>query len=201
MRVTDEERARLEAAVREAEATTGAEIVVMVVDGVTDYRAAEMTLAGVAALVVPGALLPFSFVPALWIWLAQLVLFVVLAVLLPLLAGGRRLVGRARVEADVRAAAQAQFFARGLRNTTRRAAVLFFVAPEERCVELLYDDAAASVGEGQWRGVAGTLARGMKGEDPVAAIEKAVAEAGRLLAGRFPREPGDADELPNVIIG
>ena len=200
MRFTDEEKAQLEAAVQAAEATTGAEIVVMVVDGVTDYRAAEMTLASIAALVLPGALLPFSFVPALWIWLAQLVLFVILAVLLPLLAGGRRLVGRARVERDVRAAAGAQFFARGLRNTSRRAAVLIFVAPEERCVELLYDDAAGAVGEGQWRGVAGALARGMKGDAPVAAITAAVAEAGRLLAARFPREANDADELPNVII-
>ena len=200
MRFTEEERTRLEEAVRAAEATTGAEIVVMVVDGVTDYRAAEMTLAGVAALVLPGVLLPFSFVPALWIWLVQLVLFVVLAVLLPLLAGGRRLVGRARVERDVRAAAEAQFFARGLRNTTRRAAVLIFVAPEERCAVLLYDDAAAAVGEGQWRGVAGGLARGMKGGAPVMAIEEAVGTAGRLLSGHFPRGADDADELPNVII-
>ena len=55
-----EEHARLEAAVADAEARTGAEVVLMVVRASTDGRAIEAILAAAAALAVPAVLLPFA---------------------------------------------------------------------------------------------------------------------------------------------
>lgn len=198
---TEEERARIEAAVAAAEARTSGEIVVMAVRSATDYKATEITAAAIAALVLPGVLLPFEAVPALVIWISQLVLFTVLGVLLPLLAVGKRIVGTARRERDVRAAAEAQFFAQGLRNTQDRAAVLVFVAIEEHIVEVLYDDAAGKkVGKGEWRSLAGDLARRMKAGEAVAGLEDAARRAGDLLAPHFPPRKGDRNELPDVIL-
>ena len=200
MRLSETDRERIERAVAEAEARTGAEIVVMVAEDVTDPRAWEVTVAAVLALALPGLLLAFETVPALVIWLAQLVLFVALSVLLPVVGAGRRLMGAERRAAAVRAAAEAAFFARGLRNSSRRAAVLIFVALAEREAHVLWDDAAGAVGEGQWRGVAGDLARGMRGGAAVEALCQAARRAGELLAGRFPRSTDDANELPDVIV-
>ena len=198
---SEAEEARLREAVAGAEARTGAEVVLMVVRRSTDYRAAEMVAAGAASLALPAVLLPFEGVPALVIWLAQLVLFVVLALALPAGDAGVRLAPRERRSADVRAAAEAQFFGHGLRNTRDRAAVLLFVSMAEREAHVLYDDAAgAKVGAGEWRGLAGELARGIRG-DAVGAMARAAGRAGDLLAPHFPRQGDDEDELPDVVIG
>ena len=153
-------------AVAAAETRTGAEVVLMVVRRATDTRTAEMTAAAILALAVPAALLPFaqraprsssgslSSSPS---WLA--------AVLLPA-TGARASAAQPRNSRSVdavRAAAEAQFFSHGLRNTDERAAVLIFVSMAEREAHVLFDDAAgAKVGPAQWRGVAGDLARGIK---------------------------------------
>ena len=197
---TEDERERLTAAVRAAEARTGAEIVLMVVRRATDFRAGEIAAAALAALSLPAALLPFGEVPALLIWIAQLVLFAGLGALLPRLGAGARLAGAERRGRAVRAAAEAQFFSRGLRNTEDRAAVLIFVAMAEREAHVLYDDAAgAAVGPAQWRGLAGDLARGIRAGDPLGAMTAAAARAGDLLAPHLPPRADDADELPNLV--
>lgn len=199
---TDDERQALKDAVTAAEARTGAEIVLMVVARSLDTRTAEMTAAAVTALALPALLLPFQTVPALVIWLAQLVLFVVLATLLPMIDASSRLIGRERRTAAVRAAAEAQFFNHGLRNTAERAAVLIYVSMAEREAHVLYDDIAGTkVGPAQWRGLAGDLARGIKAGDAPAAMQRAATRAGDFLAPHFPRREDDTDELPNVIIG
>ena len=198
---TTQERAAVEAAVAEAERRTGAELVVMATARATDYRAEEMTAAAIAALSLPALLLFDASIPALTIWVAQLVLFVTLGFLLPLLRFGRFVVGERRLAADVRSAAEAEFFAHGLRNTGTRAAVLIYVAKDERRVEVLCDDAAAeAVGEAEWRGLAGDLARRMKAGEMAAGLEAAARRAGDLLAPHFPRASDDENELPDVIV-
>ncbi|MBB4659811.1 hypothetical protein [Parvularcula dongshanensis] len=197
----EEERERIEAAVAEAETRTGAEIVVMVVRHATDYRTVEMTAAGIAALTLPAVLLPFPSVPALMIWLCQLVLFAILGVVLPAVGVGRRLVGKARLARDVRAAAEAEFFAHGLRDTGERAAVLIYAAMAERSVEVLCDTRASEViGRGEWRGLAGDLARRLKAKQPIEGLTEAAARAGDLLAPHFPPGSGTGNELPDVIV-
>ena len=198
---TQDERARLDAAVADAEARTGAEIVLMVLRRATDTRSAEMVLAALLALGLPAALLPFPEVPALVIWLAQLVSFVAFAVLFPVFDLGVRLLPQDRLRREVREAAEAQFFAHGLRNTKERAAVLVLVAWAERQVEIVWDDRAGeAVGPAEWRGVAGTLARDLKAGGRTDALCAAAARIGDLLSGPFPRGSGDENELPDVIL-
>ena len=195
-----EEHARLEAAVADAEARTGAEVVLMVVRASTDGRAIEAILAAAAALAVPAVLLPFAGVSALVIWLVQLAAFAGLFVLARAVGLGVRLTPRAVREAQVRAAAQAQFFAHGLQGTRARAAVLIFVSMAEREAQVLWDEAAGrAVGPAEWRGVAGELARGIR-TDRVRALEGAASRAGDLLAAHFPPAEDDTNALPDVIV-
>ncbi|MCQ8184138.1 TPM domain-containing protein [Parvularcula maris] len=197
---TDEERAELEAAVAAAEARTSAEIVVMVVRSATDYRTAEIMAAAIASLALPAALLPFTAIPAFVIWIAQLALFVGLALLLPAMSAGRFLVGRSRVAEDVAARARAEFFAHGLRRTEKRAAVLIFVALAEHVVEILPDDAAAeAVSAEDWGKVAGDLAAAIKSGKLVDGLKAASDQTADLLSGTMPAGEDKRDELPNVI--
>jgi putative membrane protein len=199
---TPAERAELETAVAEAEARTSAEIVVMVVRSATDYRTAEIMAAAIASLALPAALLPFTAIPALVIWVAQLALFVGLALLLPALTAGRFLVGRSRIGEDVAARARAEFFAHGLRRTEKRAAVLIFVALGEHMVEILPDDAAAkAVSQEGWDQLAHDLAAAIKGGNLVGGLKAASAQTADLLSGEMPAGEDKRDELPNVITG
>ncbi|GGY52057.1 TPM domain-containing protein [Parvularcula lutaonensis] len=201
---TEEERERLEKAVAAAEARTSAEIVVMVKRGATDYAAVEVMAAAIASLALPAALLPFTAIPAFVIWVAQLALFAILAILLPMVSAGRFLVGRERVARDVRAVAEAEFYAHGLRRTSKRAAVLLMVAMREHRIEVLADDAAQavidSIDRADWEEIIGRLAARLREGAVVEGLEDAVSLIADALETRLPPEEGKADELPNVIV-
>lgn len=200
--LTEDGQARLQSAVARAEKRTSAEIVVMVMRGVTDYRTVELMTAAVVSLALPAALLPFTGIPALFIWTAQLSVFVVLALGLPFLGAGRFFVGSGRITRDVEAAAQAEFYAHGLRRTRKRAAVLIFVAVREHRVHVLHDDAAGEVvPEEAWNEIADLVASRMKAGEALAGLEAAVERVAELLEGDLPPGADDHDELPNVITG
>lgn len=198
---TDDERARLEKAVQGAEARTSAEIVVMVKRSATDYASVETMAAAIASLAVPAFLLPFTAIPALVIWVAQLAVFAILAIVLPMISAGRWFVGRERVMRDAQATAQAEFYAHGLRRTSKRAAVLIFVAMREHVVEVLADDGATTVvADDAWAELARDLAARMKAGDAVGGLEAAAARVGNLLEDALPPVEGRDNELPDVIV-
>ncbi|MEM9838832.1 MAG: TPM domain-containing protein [Pseudomonadota bacterium] len=200
--LTEDGQARLKAAVAEAERRTSAEIVVMIMRRSTDYRAVELMAAAILALALPAALLPFTFIPALYIWAAQIVLFVGLALSLPALALGRYLVGGERVTRDVEAGARAEFFAHGLRRTKARAAILLYVTLQEHRVQVLFDDAAQGiVPQDVWSELADTIATKMKSGDALTGLEDAVGKVADLLEADLPPPDDKGDELPNVIVG
>lgn len=199
--ITEEEASRLERAVQQAESRTSAEIVLMVRRSATDYAAVETMAAAIASLALPAALLPFTSIPALVIWIAQLLLFAALAILLPMVSAGRWFVGRGRVVRDVEATARAEFFAHGLRRTSRRGAVLVFVAMREHVVDVIADDgASAAVDDGTWADVAAMLAARIRDGDVVGGLEATAGRIADLLAEKLPPDDGSGDELPNLIV-
>jgi putative membrane protein len=196
-----DDRARIEAAVKAAETRTSAEIVVMVAKAATDYRAVELMAAAVLSLALPAILLPFPSISALTIWVAQLVLFGLLATLLPAAGAGRFLVGSRRVQGDARAMAEAEFFAHGLRRTSSRAAVLLFVALREHKVELLWDDAAEPhLGDGKTEPILSDVASRIRAGELTEGLELATARLADCLEGALPPREGRSNELPNVIL-
>ncbi|MEM1379782.1 MAG: TPM domain-containing protein [Pseudomonadota bacterium] len=199
--LTEDGQARLQSAVATAEKRTSAEIVVMIMRGVTDYRMVEVLIAAIGAIALPAALLPFTAIPAFWIWIGQIALFIALAIGLPFFSVGRFIVGAERISRDVEAAARAEFFGHGLRRTKGRAAVLLFVAVREHRVQVLYDDgAAAAVPEEAWADLADTIAEKMKSGNALTGLEEAVKTVADLLETDLPPRIDDEDELPNVIV-
>jgi putative membrane protein len=199
--LNEDDRARMDAAIKAAEAKTSAEIVVMIAEQATHYRLRETMAAAVIALALPAILLPDTSISALTIWLAQIVLFTLLAFALPALRVGRFLVGRERRERDVRAMAEAEFFAHGLRRTKARAAVLIFVALREHQTVVLYDDAAAAaLSESDAEEIARQLAESFAGDRFAEGVEAAAQRLGNLLEGPLPPHDEARDELPNIIV-
>lgn len=192
---------KIREAVAAAEAKTSAEIVVMVVKKATDYRALEILVSAMIALAVPAVLLPFLSISAQTIWVAQIGAFVALTLLAQATSAGRFLAGPKRFARDLRAAAEAEFFAHGLRRSSRRAAVLVFVALREHRIEIVCDDAAVSaVPEERWAAVASHLGESLKRGELVSGLENATGEIAELLAPHHPHDPDGDNELPDLIV-
>lgn len=101
---------------------------------------------------------------------------------------------------DVKAAARKVFDALGMRRTSHRNGVLFYLAVEDRKFLILGDDGIYhKVPPHFWDGVTGLVLshfrEGRYAEGLVAGIE----QAGEQLARYFPRSAEDRDELPNDL--
>lgn len=197
----EQERARIRDAIAAAEAKTAGEIFVVVARASDEYHLVPLLWATLAALFVPLPLVFLTLLPAMQIYLAQLAVFALLAVLLSLPPLHLALVPHRVKRARAHARAVEQFLAQGLHTTEARTGVLIFVSLAERYAEIIADTGiAAKVEQSVWDETiaklidetgAGRLADGL-----VQAIER----AGAMLAEHFPPRPGDVNELPNDLI-
>ena len=199
--LSEAERAKVRDAVAAAEAATTGEIFVVVAAMSDDYRFIPLLWATLIALVVPLPLVLVTTFGAATIFAAQLVSFILLALVLswpamrPQVVPGRVKHGRAH------ALAVQQFLAHGLQMTEARTGALIFVSLAERHAEIVADAGiAAQVGQAEWDAViaalTGEIRRGRLAEGLVAAV----AGVGVILARHFPASPGDRNELPNEIV-
>jgi putative membrane protein len=200
MRLDDSAKARLHATVAAVEETTSAEIVCMVVRRAGDYTLFDLTLAIAAAMLLPGLLLPFAQIPALYIWGAQI------ATLGACFWGSRRLALGCRSERPerraraARAGAEAQFSAHDLERSEVPASVLIYVALAERRMEIIADrEANAAVDPTAWQSVLSQLERSLAARDLESGLHQAIARAGEILAPHFPPCTDNPDQLPNVV--
>jgi putative membrane protein len=61
------------------------------------------------------------------------------------------------------------------------------------------DGIAAEFGEGTWSPLSDLVAEGFKSGRPGPALASAVRKAGQILADKFPRRPGDVNEIPDTV--
>jgi uncharacterized membrane protein len=102
---------------------------------------------------------------------------------------------------DAVALAQREFIRHGLQKTAQRNAVLILVAPEAQKFAVIGDRAVhEKCGAAFWEKLAATMAGTFRAGDFTAGLRQGIALAGQLLAGHFPRRPGDANELPDRVI-
>jgi putative membrane protein len=196
-------RARIEAAVRDAEAHSHGQIVPVVVAKSAGYPEARwrgaLLFAAAATLATLALGLPLS--------LAELAL-------LQLIAGGagavvalwdpleRVLAGRAELDLASRERAVRAFHEHALHRTARGTGVLLFASLFERRAVVLGDHGIdAKMGDQQWERTVAALVDGMRRGDPATGFCDAVALCGGVLAEHFPRAPGEAavNELPDAI--
>ena len=221
MRIGEQDRAAIGAAVTAAEATSDAEIVAIVADRSDAYHDAVLhwALLGMLLLVAVMAAIPARFVAILdavyggWggAWTmgqllsALLVLLIVVFLLLRWATNPdpvrMRLTPAATKNRRVRARAVLLFRAAIEARTATRTGVLLYVSLAERRAEIVTDDAVlAKVSPDIWGEAMAVLVAGLKdgraGDGVVAAVER----IGTVLAEHFPYTGTDPNELPDRLI-
>ena len=206
LRFTEDDHARIAAAIAAAERETSGEIYAVFARASDDYRFVAATLALALSLLL-------GWLAAALAWLAGLAL-PALAIETAQLAGALLLFFLLRSSrlvmlfvppalARMRAArmARAQFLAHNLHRTPDRTGVLVFVSEQERYAEVIADEGiAAHVEQGEWDGIVAGLTEAARGDRLADGFEAAVRRCGALLATRFPPRAGSGNVLPDRLV-
>lgn len=201
--ITDQDRARVTAAIRGAEARTSGEIFCVIAGHASDYRLVPLAWAAAVALIVPLPLIYLTTWPATVVYLLQLIVFVAAAIGLSRPGIRFHLVPRRTKHDRAHAEAMRQFWAQGLHLTHQRTGVLIFASVAERWAEIVADagineKVTPQVWDGAIQALTAAIKAGRPGDGFVAAIE----QCGAVLAEHFPLAPGavNPDELPDKLV-
>ena len=207
--LSNDERARVETAVKEAEKLTAGEIVVMIISASYQYPLAIVIGAAAFALLLA---LIFTPLAGAWLWIGGQNMWLFLGFLtvffilfheiikrIPWLK--RFFISRKEIDDEVEEAAITNFFDQGLYRTRDQTGVLVLISVFERRVWVLADRGINTrVSESQWDDIVKMITDGIKQKRPADAICEAVEKIGELLKTYFPIKPDDTDELKNLII-
>lgn len=201
MLISEADKRRISAAIAAAERKTAGEIFCVIARQSGDYRLVPVVWAAFAALLLPLPLLFYTTISAHWIYIAQLALFAVAALILSIPAIRFHVVPRKRMQQQAHAEAVRQFLAQGLHKTENRTGVLIFASEAEHYAEVIADEGInAKVPQAVWNDVVAVLiagiAKGRAADGFIAAIER----CGVVLAQHFPPGALDRNELPDKLI-
>jgi putative membrane protein len=199
--MTEAERARVSAAITSSEKHTSGEIVAVVTADSDSYLYVPVVWAALAALLLPLPLIFFTWWPIQWIYLLQLALFAVLAILLTVRPLRYALVPRAVKRARAHGRAVDQFLVQNLHTTAGRTGVLIFVSLAERYAEILADAGIhKKVPQAIWQAIVDDLTHKISEGRPADGFIAAIERSGKLLAQHFPPGTRDPNELSNHLI-
>jgi putative membrane protein len=196
-------RARVQAAVRRAEALSRGQIVPVVVEKSDAYPEARfrgaILAAALATAIVLGAGAPLS--------LAELALVQLAAGLAGALVASwdpveRLLAGRRAMDEAVRARAARAFHEHGLHRTEEGTGVLVFASLFEHEAVVLGDHGIHARMGADWAKALAALTGGLRAGDPARGFVDAIAICGARLAEHFPRDPASRpppNELEDAI--
>jgi putative membrane protein len=196
-----EERATIEAAITEAESKTSGEIIVVVATASAGYFAYALMWAALLALLVPWPLIYFTNWPVEYIYLAQLGVFILGALLMQWQTLRFAIVPNSIKRARAHQKAVEQFLAQNLHTTKGRTGVLIFVSFAEHYAEVIADEGIyKKVPQDTWNGVVNTLVTHLGRGARVEGFVRAIHDCGAILAEHFPPGRIDQNELPNHLI-
>jgi uncharacterized membrane protein len=111
-------------------------------------------------------------------------------------------VQRGELKKDVLLLAQERFQKLGMHKTSARNAVLVFVAPRVHQFAVVGDEGIhQKCGNDLWENVVAKMRDHFRSERFSDAIVDAIHDIGAVLVRHFPRKPGDANELPDSVVG
>jgi putative membrane protein len=222
MQISDNDRARVAAAVKAAEATTDAEIVAIASAQSDAYHDVGLHCAvlGMFLVLALQAVVPGHFVPVLdwalgggwahdWpLWFlitAQLVLLAFVFLILRLAFTGlgiRMLLTPGATKARrVRRRAVLLFRTSIESRTKTQTGVLLYLSSAEHRAEIVTDAAIhAAIGPEAWGDAMATLLAAIKDGRPGDGLVDAIAAIGAVLAQHFPYTGTDPNELPDRLI-
>ena len=197
--ISEQDRARIAAAIHAAEQKTAGDIVCVLMRSSSSYSYAPLLWASFIALLSPWALIAATQISVVRILALQVVIFVVAGLLLMWTPLRMALVPRAVKRTRAHRAGMEQFFARGITQTKNRMGVMIFVSLAEHYAHVVADDGiAARVDHAVWRetvdALTSQIAQGRIADGFVAAIGR----CGAVMAEIAPAD-GASHVLPDRI--
>ena len=198
---TPEERDLIAGAISRAEQTTSGEIVVVVARASSSYRYFALACVAIAALAVPLPFIHLTKWPIEYVYLIQLAVFVVGALLVQWEPFPVAIAPRALKHGRAHLRAVEQFLVQNMHTTAGRTGVLIYVSWAEHYAEVIADDGiykkvTPQVWDDMIANLTAAIGKGERTQGFVAAIET----CGAILAQHFPPAPPDRNELPNHLI-
>jgi putative membrane protein len=201
MLVSDADKKRITASIRAAEQRTSGEIFCVIARQSDDYRLVPIAWAAALALLTPLPLLFLTVMPAKLIYLIQLIVFIVTALLLWFPPIRFRIVPRGKMHEQAHAEALRQFFAQGMQKTDQRTGVLIFASEAEHYAEVIADEGInAKVTPEVWDSAVAALIAGIGNGRPADGFIAAIEQCSAVLSQHFPPGALNRNELPDKLI-
>jgi putative membrane protein len=199
--ITESDKARVTAAIRDTESRTAGEIFCVIARQSSDYQLVPIAWAAGVALAAPLPLLALTNWSAPVVYLQQVIAFLLVAMALSHSKIRFRIVPRQARHDRAHAEAMRQFFAQGIDKTEHRTGVLIFASAAERYVEVvadagINDKVSADVWDDAVQALVWAIKEGRPADGFVAAIER----CGAVLAEHFPPGALKRDELPDKLV-
>ncbi len=200
MTITAQDHIRISTAIKAAEAQSSGEIVCVLARASSEYAAAPLLFASLAALLAPWPLLHFTEWSVRSLFAAQIVIYMAALVLFSSRGLRIALTPRATRRAFAHRMASEQFLSRRIANTSGRMGVLIFVSLAERYARIIADEGIASkVDQREWQGAIDALTAEMRGGRMAEGFEAAIAACAKVLARHAPPAEGPRAELPDRL--
>ena len=198
---TQAEEERISATITAAERKTCGEIVAVVTEASESYLYVPFLWAALAALLLPWPLIHFTWMNVQYIYIFQLLVFLVLLVVLWPKGVRTQLVPKTVRNEHAHRRATQQFLVQNLHTTKGRTGILIFVSIAERHAEILADTGIDSkVPPGTWQETVDRLTAEIADGRAADGFVHAIEACGAHLARHFPPGASDPNELPDHLI-
>jgi putative membrane protein len=199
MEFTKEQHEAVSAAIRAAEQNTSGQIVCVLARSSSAYAHIPILWASALALIVPWPLIDFTPWSVQRIFLVQLVVFLVAALVFSWMPLRLLLVPRAAQRARAHRAALEQFVVRRVAHTKNRTGILIFVSLAEHYARIVADEGIAQkVPNTEWQATIDAMVSHMRSGQIAAGFAAAIERCGTVLAAHAPPN-GSTNELPDRL--
>jgi putative membrane protein len=198
----DDEKTRIEQAVKEAEKRTSGEFVTVLAARSDDYLYIPTLAAAGIVLLLSGAVLLLPTAPRIDLfYTGQVIAFIVLALAFRWPPLTMALVPRSVKEERARRHAHQLFLDLGLSSTKERTGVLLFVSVAEHYVEIIADRGVqAHVNPDVWDKIIADFTTKVRAGQVTDGFIAAIAACTEAMAEHHPWQPGNVNELPNRLV-
>ena len=203
IKFSEQDKARITAAIHVAEKNTSGEFVAVVARCSDHYVFLPLLWGSIVALLLPGVFFLFS-IPLAWVhvYQIQLLLFIGLAVLfLSFPKLHLWLVPRRVKHSRASRLAKVQFYQQGVQLTAHHSGVLFFVSLAERYVEIVADKGIhEKLGDAHWQRIVEIFLGHVRKGEVVEGFVAAISACGVAMAEHYPPDSNNADALSDGLL-